>query len=112
MLKFYAVITLFLFAATFTHAQISYTVKLKYKKSNYSLSQPAAFLTQKAIARRNKQNIAIDSTDLPINKSYLDSIANVHGVTIKSRSRWFNHVVVDITDPYAIDTINSFSFVQ
>ena len=36
----------------------------------------------------------------------------MHGVTIKSRSRWLNQVVVDITDPFAIDTINSFSFVQ
>ena len=113
MFRVYAVITLFLFAATFTQAQqLTYTVKLKYKNSQYSLSQPSAFLTQKAIARRNKQHIAIDSTDLPMNKTYLDSIAKVQGVTIKSRSRWFNQVVVEITDPYAIDTINSFSFVQ
>lgn len=113
MLRFYAAIISILFAATQTQAQqLTYTIKLKYKKSAYSLSQPSAFLTQQAIARRNKQHIAIDSTDLPINKNYLDSIANVHGVSIKSRSRWFNQVVVDITDPYAIDTINSFSFVQ
>src|SRR5690349_19190628 len=112
MFKFYAAITLLLFAATYSQAQLTYTVKLKYKKSNYTLSQPSSFLTQKAIARRTKQHIAIDSADLPINRSYLDSIANVQGVTIKSRSRWFNQVVVEITDPYAIDTINSFSFVQ
>jgi serine protease AprX len=113
MVKFYVAIILLLFAATSTKAQqLTYTVKLKYKKSNYSLLQPSAFLTQKAIARRYKQNIAIDSTDLPINKSYLDSIAKVRGVTIKCKSRWFNEVVVDITDPYAIDTINAFSFVQ
>src|SRR6185295_17503100 len=102
MFKFYAAITLFLFAATYTQAQqLTYTVKLKYKKSNFSFSQPSAFLTPKAIARRNRQHVGIDSTDLPINKSYLDSIANVHGVTIKSRSRWLNQVVVDITDPYS-----------
>jgi serine protease AprX len=113
MFRFYIAITVILLAANFTQAQqLTYTVKLKYKKSNYSLSQPSAFLTQKAIARRNKQHIAIDSTDLPINASYLDSIANVRGVTIKSKSRWFNQIVVDVTDPYAIDTINSFSFVQ
>ena len=113
MIKFYLSIFLFLFAAASTDAQqLTYTVKLKYKKSNYSLSQPSAFLTAKAIARRNRQHISIDSTDLPVNKSYLDSIANVSGVTIKCKSRWFNQVVIDITDPYAIDTINAFSFVQ
>jgi hypothetical protein len=112
MFKFYVAIILLLFAGLATQAQLTYTVRLKYKKSNYSLSQPSAFLTQKAIARRIRQHIAIDSTDLPINKNYLESIANVQGVTIKSKSRWLNQVVVDITDPNAIDTINSFSFVQ
>jgi serine protease AprX len=113
MFRFYAAITLLLFAATVTQAQqLTYTVKLKYKKSGYSLSQPSGFLTQKAIARRNRQHIAIDSTDLPINNSYLDSISNVPGVTIISKSKWFNQVVIDIIDPYAIDTINSFSFVK
>jgi hypothetical protein len=113
MFKFYAAISLLLFAGTFAHAQqLTYTVKFKYKKSNYSLSQPSAFLTPRAIARRNKQHIGVDSTDLPINKSYLDSISSVQGVTVKSRSRWLNQVVIDVTDPYAIDTISSFSFVQ
>ena len=102
----------FLFATTSDAQQLTYTVKLKYKKNPfYSLSQPSAFLSQKAIARRNRQNISIDSTDLPINKSYLDSITHLNGVTIKSRSKWLNQVVIEITDPYVIDTINAFSFV-
>lgn len=113
MIKFYVSIFLFLFAAAFVNAQqLTYTVKLKYKKSSYSLSQPSAFLTQKAIARRIRQKISVDSTDLPVNNNYLDSIANVNGVTIKSRSRWLNQLIVEVTDPYAIDTINAFSFVQ
>jgi serine protease AprX len=113
MIKFYVALILFFFSVVTADAQqLTYTVKLKYKKSNYSLFQPSSFLTQKAIARRNRQHIAIDSTDLPINSTYLDSIARVNGVTIKSKSRWFNQVVVEITDPFAIDTINTFSFVQ
>jgi serine protease AprX len=113
MMKFYVAIVLFLFITASADAQqLTYTVKLKYKKSNYSLSQPTQFLTQKSIARRIRHNIAIDSTDLPINHSYLDSIANVNGVSIKSKSRWLNQVIVDITDPFAIDAINAFSFVQ
>ena len=113
MIKFYlSIFIVFFIAATADAQQLTYTVKLKYKKSNYSLSQPSAFLTQKAIARRIRQKISVDSTDLPINKSYLDSIANVQGVIIKSKSRWLNQIIVEISDPYAIDTINSFSFVQ
>jgi subtilisin family serine protease len=113
MIKFYfAIFSLLFFSAT-SNAQLSYTVKLKYKKSDsYSLSQPTAFLSQRAIQRRIRQHIAIDSTDLPINKSYLDSIANVPGVTIVSRSKWLNRVVVVLTDPFAIDKINAFPFVE
>lgn len=106
-------ILLFLGATSSDAQQLTYTVKFKYKKSSsYSLSQPSAFLSQKAIARRNRQYIPIDSTDLPLNKSYLDSITDLNGVTIKSKSRWLNQVVVQITDPNAIDTINAFSFVH
>ncbi|HUQ65611.1 MAG TPA: S8 family serine peptidase [Flavitalea sp.] len=113
MIKFYVSLLFLVFTAGSANAQqLTYTVKLKYKKSSYSLSKPAAFLTQKAINRRYRQHIAIDSTDLPINKSYLDSISNVDGVTIKCKSRWFNQVVIEITDPLAINTINAFSFVQ
>lgn len=113
MAKIYVAVIFSLFCAFTSKAQLSYTVKLKYKKSNaYSLSQPSAFLSQKAIHRRIKQHIAIDSTDLPINSAYLDSISKVPGVTIVSRSKWFNRIVVELTDPFAIDVINAFPFVE
>jgi hypothetical protein len=102
-----------LFCASGIHAQLSYTVKLKYKKSDtYSLNQPSAFLSQKAIQRRIKQHIALDSTDLPINADYTSAIANVSGVKIVCRSKWLNQVAVELTDPNAITTINSFPFVE
>lgn len=113
MVKIYVSIFLILIVAASSKAQLSYTVKLKYKKSDsYSLSQPTAFLSAKAIQRRVKQHVQIDSTDLPINSAYLDSIANVPGVTITGKSKWFNKVVVELTDPDAIDRINEFPFVE
>lgn len=113
MARFYLAIFILLFVSIASKAQLSYTVKLKYKKSDgYSLSQPSAFLSQKAIQRRVKYHIAIDSTDLPINGAYIDSIANVPGVTVVSKSKWFNKLVVVLTDPFAIDRINEFPFVD
>lgn len=113
MAKFYVAVFLCLLFTFASKAQLSYTVKLKYKKSNtYSLSQPSAFLSQKAIQRRIKEHVAIDSTDLPISTAYLDSIANVPGVNIISKSKWFNRIVVELTDPFAIDIINAFPFVE
>ncbi|MBL7698378.1 MAG: S8 family peptidase [Chitinophagaceae bacterium] len=113
MAKIYIALIFTLIIAASSKAQLSYTVKLKYKKSDtYSLSQPTAFLTAKAVQRRVKQHIAIDSTDLPINHAYLDSIANIPGVTIVSKSKWLNKIVVELTDPFAIDRINEFPFVD
>lgn len=111
--KIYFAIFVSLILAASSRAQLSYTVKLKYKKSDsYSISQPTAFLSAKAIRRRVNQHVQIDSTDLPINSAYLDSIANVPGVSIVSKSKWFNKVVVELTDPFAIDRINEFPFVE
>src|SRR5215831_2620723 len=37
------------------------------KNSPYRLDKPAQYLSQKAIQRRKRYDIAIDSTDLPVN---------------------------------------------
>jgi hypothetical protein len=79
----------------------------------YSLSAPAAFLSDKALARRNKEHIAIDSTDLPITPAYLDSIRKVPNVTLLNVSKWLNQVLIKTTDATnALAKINSFAFVK
>ena len=43
-----------------------YIIRLKDKNNTpYSLNNPSAFLSAKAIVRRDRQHISIDSTDLP-----------------------------------------------
>ena len=81
--------------------------------SPYTISNPAAFLSQKAIDRRNNQGISIQPNDLPVNPAYIDSVRNT-GVTLLNRSKWFNSVTIDTTganDPLVLDEIQSFSFV-
>ncbi len=98
----------------FAEAQYNrYLIELKDKANNtYSLSNPSAYLTQKAIARRLQYNIAIDSTDLPITPRYLDSIRLAGAVTILNVSKWLNQVAIYTTDAAAITKINSFPFVK
>lgn len=62
-------------------AQFTTTDTLKYRISltdkaatTYSLSQPGRFLSEKAIARRQRQNLSVDSTDLPVCAKYIDAI--------------------------------------
>ncbi|MBN8788145.1 MAG: S8 family serine peptidase [Terrimonas sp.] len=95
-------------------AQFSkYIIVLKDKNNSpYSLNNPSAYLSAKAIARREKQNISIDSSDLPVNPAYLDSIRNAGTVTILNVSKWLNHVLIQTSDNNALNKISQFSFVK
>ncbi len=97
-----------------TRAQFTrYVIKLKDKGgSPFSLSTPTAYLSQRAIDRRTRYGIAIDSTDLPVTPSYIAQIKNVPNVTVLNISKWHNSVAIQTSDPTGISTINGFSFVQ
>ena len=73
----------------FAQAQFSrYIVQFTNKKGTpYTFSAPSAFLSAKSIARRTRQQLGYDSTDLPVNLVYLDSIRNVSNVTIINISK-------------------------
>ncbi|MBS1760477.1 MAG: S8 family peptidase [Bacteroidetes bacterium] len=90
-----------------------YIVRFKDKNSSpYSFSNPLSYLSQRAIDRRTKYGIAIDSTDLPVNPSYINQIKNIANVTLLNISRWQNAVTIKTTDPSALTTINNLSFVR
>ncbi|MFN8265545.1 MAG: S8/S53 family peptidase [Chitinophagaceae bacterium] len=82
------------------------------KNSPYSLSQTSVYLSAKAIQRRTNYGIAIDSTDLPVNPAYIDSVAKAGAVTILGRSKWLNAVIIQTSDAAALTKINSFPFVK
>ncbi|HMJ47370.1 MAG TPA: S8 family serine peptidase, partial [Ferruginibacter sp.] len=89
-----------------------YIVKLKDKATTpFSISNPSQFLGSRAIQRRTKYNISIDSTDLPVTPRYVDSIRLAGAVTILNTSKWLNQVAIKTSDPAAIAKINSFPFV-
>jgi hypothetical protein len=78
------------------HAQFTrYVVKFKNKGSNpFSLSAPLSYLSQRALDRRTRYGIAIDSTDLPVTPSYVTQIRNVPFVTVLNISKWHNSVSI------------------
>jgi len=88
-------------------------VQLKDKSSNsYSLNNPSQFLSERAIERRNRYNIPIDSADLPVTKKFIDSIRFAGNVQVLSVSKWLNQVLIETTDQNAITKIMSFPFVK
>lgn len=89
-----------------------YIVKFKDKTSTpFSINDPSKFLSQRAIARRIKQNISIDETDLPIVPAYIDSIGLSGNVIVLDQSKWLNQICIGTTDSTAIAKINRFPFV-
>jgi serine protease AprX len=97
-----------------SQAQLTrYLVRLKDKGSSpYAFNNPLAYLSQRAIDRRTRYGIAIDSTDLPVTPSYLTQISNVPNVILLNASRWLNAVSILTADAGAITTLNAFPFVQ
>jgi hypothetical protein len=88
-------------------------VQLKDKNSSaFSISNPGQFLSSRAIARRNRYQIAIDATDLPVNASYINTISGLAGVTVINASKWLNQVCVRVSDANAVAALQNLSFVQ
>jgi subtilisin family serine protease len=63
--------------------------------SEYSITEPEAFLSQRAIDRRNRYQVPITLQDLPVNKNYIDELSNL-GIDVFHKSRWFNAVLVQM----------------
>ncbi len=85
-----------LFVATSVFSQdyiYAYLVEFTDKaNSSYSVDKPGEFLTERALARRAKFNIEITEQDIPVNKSYTDSLQQF-GAQLHVTSRWLNSAV-------------------
>lgn len=88
-----------------------YWIQFKDKNNSpYSIEYPLEYLSQKSIDRRNRQQIAVDSTDFPVNPSYIQAIKDL-GLYVKFTSRWHNGAIVIAPTHINIDTIQFPSFV-
>jgi serine protease AprX len=78
--------------------------------ASWSVENPSAFLSERAIERRNKQKIDVTAQDFPVNENYVDQLSNL-GVDVYFRSKWFNAVLVQ-TDESKVANMMSLSFVS
>ncbi len=91
---------------------LKYRISLKDKaKTCFSLNKPEQFLSAKAIARRERQHLLIDSTDLPVCKKYIEAI-KAEGVKIAAVGKWDNFVTVSCNDSMLINRITALPFVR
>jgi len=61
---------------------------------NTYLANPLTMLTQRSLNRRLKQNITLDTKDIPIDLNYVNQVKNAVGIEVKAKSRWLNAVHV------------------
>ncbi len=88
-----------------------YLVLLRDKAGTpYSIDRPEQFLSQRAILRRQRQNIAVQSRDLPVNPAYVTQLQQA-GARIWFPSRWFNAVLIEATDA-VLTTVRQLPFVS
>ena len=91
-----------------------YRLQLSDKNGTpYSIENPETFLSQRAIAKRNRFNIAITEQDLPINPAYIDTILSVGSdIRILTFSKWNNTVVIHCQNPMLIQQLRALHFIQ
>ncbi len=91
-----------------TSAQQQYAFQITFSDKNntpYSLSTPSVYLSPRALARRTVQGIAIDSTDLPVNAAYVDSVITLTGGVFHETSKWLNMCMILLSDSSQILTL-------
>ena len=92
-------------------AQDRYAVFFKFKpQKEYALASPSKFLTEKAIQRRAREKVAVDSLDLPVTAAYLQGIS-AYSQELLYASKWLNAVVV-VTDAEGKKKMEGLPFVQ
>lgn len=79
--------------------------------SPFSIDQPEAYLSERAIARRIRYDISITEQDFPVNPQYTQAVKAI-GVKIVQPCKWFNAIVIKTSDPDKLAQIMALSFVK
>lgn len=101
--RFFFYTVILIFSSFNIGAQEYYWIAFSDKnQTQYSLSSPGDYLSERAIQRRIRQNIAIDSLDLPVNQNYAEDVINL-GARLIHSSKWLNGITVKAeTDSFNI----------
>ena len=82
-----------------------YRVNLKDKVGTvYSIDKPQEFLSERALERRNRQQLPVDETDLPVSDVYVKNLLGT-GARLVTTSKWNNTVVLEVTDTLLMDKV-------
>lgn len=78
--------------------------------SSYSISDPSAFLSARAIERRNRQGLVAITQDIPVNENYIQGVSAT-GASVVHATRWMNGVLVSC-DEATLSSIQALPYVD
>lgn len=95
-----------LFTFISLRAQDRYMVFFSDKDTvTYTYQNPEAYLSPKAVARRERFGIPLEFTDLPVDSTYVRQL-EAQGVDVIYTSRWFNGALVACSDLSVISSVD------
>jgi len=99
--------------ATAQTAPATYLIEFTHKGGTpHGFDAPATFLSPRAIERRVRQGIPLDSLDLPVNPAFVAALQQAGDLQVLGTSRWQNSVTIRSTDTLALDTLDRLPFVR
>ncbi|MCQ2285083.1 MAG: S8 family serine peptidase [Bacteroidales bacterium] len=115
LIAFAALLLLGIFNALMAQpAPTCYRITLTDKQNNpYSVNNPSAYLSERAIAKRVRFNIPITEQDLPVNPQYIQQIQQQDAaIRVLCTSKWSNTVTIYCPDSLKLSQIQQLSFVS
>ena len=103
--------TLVVTNATADDYEYKYRLQLKDKGTENKSYKATDLLSERSIARRDKQGIKLDERDYPISNKYLKKIEK-EGVRIVATSKWNSTVAVHVSDSTQILELEKLPFVE
>jgi serine protease AprX len=91
----------------------AFRVKFKNKNGTHTFADSLSFLSQKSLDRRSKQNISLDSSDLPVVANYISQVMMASSaVKLHNVSKWFNQIVIITLDSSTVTNIAALPMVE
>ena len=91
--------------------EYKYRLQLKDKGTEKKTYKASELLSERSIARRDKQGVKLDEKDYPISDKYLKKIEK-EGGRIVAKSKWNNTVAVHLVDSMQILELEKLPFVK
>ena len=104
---YYSILFLLISTAMFSQEDAWVYFNAKPNAQTY-LDSPLSILSQRALDRRLNQNIALNFTDAPLEKTFVNQIKASTGITVLAQSKWLNalHIQGSQTNILALKSIS------